>query len=116
MMACSDQAKEAALTLTGDDPKDPSLKTRLIAAGEVDDTEIRVRLRWRLAPNLVLVDTPEHGTLRGGLDGGEAAGLRGALGEATESLVELGRVEEQPYSIGHNERIERLYKRSFGLD
>ena len=33
MMACSDQAKEAALTLTGDDPKDPSLKTRLIAAG-----------------------------------------------------------------------------------
>ena len=31
---------------------------RLAAAGEVDDTEIRVDLRWRLAPNLVLVDTP----------------------------------------------------------
>ena len=33
MMACSDQAKEAAVALTGDDPADPSIKTRLIAAG-----------------------------------------------------------------------------------
>ena len=33
MMACSDQAKEAAVALTGDDPAKPSVATRLIAAG-----------------------------------------------------------------------------------
>jgi len=32
MMACSDQAKEAAVALTGDDPDAPSVQTRLMAA------------------------------------------------------------------------------------
>lgn len=31
---------------------------RLQRTGEVEDAEIRVRLRWRLAPNVVLIDTP----------------------------------------------------------
>ena len=35
-----------------------SENARLTAAGAVDDAEIRVRVRWRLAPNLVIVDTP----------------------------------------------------------
>eukprot|EP00620_Florenciella_sp_RCC1587_P008331 CAMPEP_0182590830 /NCGR_PEP_ID=MMETSP1324-20130603/72460_1 /TAXON_ID=236786 /ORGANISM="Florenciella sp., Strain RCC1587" /LENGTH=85 /DNA_ID=CAMNT_0024808067 /DNA_START=24 /DNA_END=278 /DNA_ORIENTATION=- len=32
MMACSDQAKEMMLTVTGDDPKAPGLTTRIGAA------------------------------------------------------------------------------------
>ena len=31
---------------------------RLARDGQIEDAEIRVRLRWRLAPNVVLVDTP----------------------------------------------------------
>ena len=35
-----------------------SENVRLAASGGVEDAEIRVRVRWRLAPNVVLVDTP----------------------------------------------------------
>ena len=39
---------------------------RLARTGEVDDTEIRVRMRWRNAPNVVILDTPGLLSLQSG--------------------------------------------------
>ena len=58
---------------------------RLAAAGEVDDTEIRVDLRWRLAPNLVLVDTPGLLSLPAGSEIADAALAR--TSEAAERVL-----------------------------
>ena len=63
MMACSDQAKEMMLTITGDDPKAPGLGTRLGAAARGGFFAAFLSLPFDLIKSRLQDDTKYKGML-----------------------------------------------------
>ena len=63
--------------------------SRLQRLGEVEDADIRVRLRWRLAPNVVLIDTPGLLSLPAGSSAADASLLRTSTAAERVLLAQL---------------------------
>lgn len=113
MMACSDQAKEVALKMTGDDPKDPSIKTRLVAAASGGFFAAWLSLPFDLLKSRLQDATQGQGMLK---TAANVLSKEGPLAFWTGFGAYYGRCAPHAMIILLSiDEVKRVYKTAFGI-